>query len=176
MKILFTLAASLLIATSLSLSAKTIKYPEKDPAFSITLPDGWTAKPDKDGNLDCVAGDGSKFSFSIIASKNITSDDELKAYLPKLAETMGESAKLQDLKVGEVKEMTTAHKVKLMGLDAHGQTEGIAMVITLAGFAPTKGNYFVFMSAESAEVDKAHGKDMGGIINSITPTMSGNAE
>lgn len=175
MKTLLTLA-SLLIATSLSLSAKTFKYPEKDPAFSITLPDGWTAVPDKDGNLDCQSGDGSKFSFSIIDSKNITSDAELKTYLPKLAETMGEGAKLKGLKVGDVKEMTTANKVKLMGLNAHGQTEGVDMVISLAGFAPAKGNYFVIMGAESAEVDKAHDKDMGGILNSITPTMSGKGD
>jgi len=166
--------ASFLIATSLSLSAKTIKYPEKDPAFSITLPDGWTAKPDKDGNLDCVAGDGSNFSFSIIASENITSDEELKAFLPKLAQTMADGAKLKDLKVGEMKEMTNANKVKLMGLNAHGQTEGVPMVISLAGFAPAKDNYFIIMGAESVEVDKAHDKAMGGIINSITPTMSGN--
>jgi hypothetical protein len=32
------------------------------------------------------------------------------------------------------------------------------------------------MGAESAEVDKAHDKDMGGILNSITPTMSGNGD
>lgn len=175
MKTLLILA-SLFIATSLSLNAKTFKYPEKDPAFSITLPDGWTAVPDKDGNLDCQSGDGSKFSFSIIDSKNITSDADLKTYLPKLAETMGEGAKLKDLKVGEVKEMTTANKVKLMGLNAHGQTEGVEMVISLAGFAPSKGNYFVIMGAESAEVDKAHDKDMGVILNSITPTMSGNSD
>ena len=173
MKTLLVLTASLLIATSLSLSAKTIKYPEKDPSFSITLPDDWTAKPDKDGNLDCEAGDGSKFSFSIISSKNITRDEELKAYLPKLAETMGDGAKLKDLKVGEVKEMTTANKVKLIGLNAHGKNEGIDMVISLAAFAPTKGNYFVIMGAESVEVDKAHDKDMGVIINSITPTAGG---
>lgn len=168
--------ASLLIATSLSLSAKTIKYPEKDPAFSITLPDGWTTKPDKDGDLDCVAGDGSKFSFLIMDSKNITSDDELKSYLPELARTMGEGVKLKDLKVGDVKEMTNANKVKLMGLNAPGQTEGIPMVISLAGFAPTKGNYFVIVGVESVEVDKAHDKDMGGILNSITPTMSGKGD
>jgi hypothetical protein len=166
--------ASFLIATSLSLSAKTIKYPEKDPSFSITLPDGWTTKADKDGNLDCTAGDGSNFSFSIISSENITSDEELKAFLPKLAQTMADGAKLKDLKVGEMKEMTNANKVKLMGLNAHGQTEGVAMVISLAGFAPSKDNYFIIMGAESVEVDKAHDKDMGSIINSITPTMSGN--
>lgn len=176
MKTLLTLAASVLIATSLSLSAKTFKYPEKDPAFSITLPDGWTAAPDKDGNLDCQSGDGSKFSFSIIDSSNITSDAELKTYLPKLADTMAEGAKLKDLKVGDVKEMTTANKVKLMGLNAQGQTEGVKMVISLAGFAPAKGHYFVIMAAESEEVDKAHDKDMGGILNSITPTMSANGD
>jgi hypothetical protein len=173
MKTLLVLAASLLIATSLSLSAKTIKYPEKDPSFSITLPDGWTAKPDKDGNLDCEAGDGSKFSFSIIASKNITTDEELTAYLPKLAQTMADGAKLKDLKVGEVKGGTTANKLKLFGLNAHGKSEGIDMVISLAGFAPTKGKYFIIMGAESVEIDKAHDKDMGVIINSITPAATG---
>jgi hypothetical protein len=176
MKTPFIFAASLLVASSLSLQAKTIKYPEKNSAFSITLPDGWTATPDKDGNLDCQAGDGSKFSFSIIASTNITTDAELKTYLPKLAETMGEGAKLEDLKIGDVKEMTTANKVKLIGLNANGQTEGIDMVISLAGFAPTKGSYFVIMAAESVEVDKAHDKEMGAIISSISPTMSGDSK
>jgi hypothetical protein len=173
MKTLLVLAASLLIATSLSLSAKTIKYPEKDPSFSITLPDGWTAKPDKDGNLDCEAGDGSKFSFSIIASKNITTEEELTTYLPKLAQTMADGAKLKDVKVGEVKDGMTANKVKLFGLNAHGKTEGVDMVISLAGFAPAKGKYFIIMGAESVEVDKAHDKDMGVIFNSITPTAAG---
>jgi hypothetical protein len=175
MKTSLILAASLLLAASLGLQAKTIKYPEKDSAFSITLPDGWTATPDKDGNLDCQSGDGSKFSFSIIASTNITTDEELKTYLPKLAQTMAEGAKLKDLKVGDLKEMTTPNKVKLMGLNANGQTDGVDMVISLAGFA-TKGNYFVLMAAESVEVDKAHDKDMGAIINSISPIMGGNKD
>ena len=72
--------------------------------------------------------------------------------------------------------MTNANKVKLMGLNAHGKTEGVEMVISLAGFAPTKGTYFVIMAAESVEVDKAHDKDMGGILNSITPATSGKGD
>jgi hypothetical protein len=152
MKTLLIFAASLLIATSLSLSAKTIKYPEKDPSFSIMLPADCTAKPDKDGNLDCEAGDSSKFSFSIVSSKNITTDEELKVYLPKLANTMGDGAKMKDLKVGEVKEGATANKLKLLGLNAHGKSDGIEMVISLAAFAPTKGSYFVIIGAESVEI------------------------
>jgi hypothetical protein len=59
------LSVSLLIATYPGLGAKTVKFPEKDPAFSITLPDDWIVKTDRDGNLDCKAGDGSRLSFLI---------------------------------------------------------------------------------------------------------------
>lgn len=169
MKNFLLLSATLLFATALNLNAKTIKYPEKDPAFSITLPDDWTAKPDKDGNLDCESGDGSKFSFSIVPTKDLNTEADLKAYLPKLAKIMGDGAKMENLKVGEVGEMTTAKKVKLFGLNANGPTSGVEMVISLAAFAPKKDTYFVIMSAEPSEVDKAHGKMMGEIIDSITP-------
>src|SRR5437660_6311775 len=129
MKKLLLLAATLLLATALNLNAKTIKYPEKDPAFSITLPDDWTAKPDKDGNLDCQAGDGSKFSFSLVPTKDLNKEDDLKAYLPKLAQGMADGAKIADVKIGEMREMMTANKVKLFGLDAKGATSGVDMVI-----------------------------------------------
>ena len=169
MKNFLLLAATLLLATALNLNAKTIKYPEKDPAFSITLPDDWTAKPDKDGNLDCEAGDGSKFSFSIVPSKEINTEADLKAFLPKLAQGMADGAKIENVKVGDVGEMTTAKKVKLFGLNAKGPTSGVDMVITLAAFAPKKDTYFVIMSVDPSDVDKAHGKVMGEIIDSITP-------
>ena len=169
MKNFLLLAATLLLATALTLNAKTIKYPEKDPSFSITLPDDWTAKPDKDGNLDCQAGDGSKFSFSIVPSKEVNTEADLKAFLPKLAQGMADGAKMEKTKVGEVGEMTNAKKVKLFGLNANGATSGVDMVISLAAFAPKKDTYFVIMAVESADVDKAHDKVMGDIINSITP-------
>ena len=170
MKTLPILAASLLIATSLGLSAKTIKFPDKDPAFSITLPDDWTTKSDKDGNLDCEAGDGSKFSFSIVPTDEINKEEELKTYLSTLAKTMGDGAEIKDLKVGELKQMTTPKGVKLFGLNANGPSSGVEMVISLAAFAPKKETYFIIMAAAVADVDKAHDQVMGEIINSITPT------
>lgn len=173
MKTLPILAASLLVATSLGVSAKTIKVPEKDPSFSLTLPDDWTATPDKDGNLDCEAGDGSKFSFSIISAEEMKKDEEgLKTYLPTLAKTMGDGAEIKDLQVGEIKEMTTPKGVKLFGLNAKGPSSGVNMVISLAAFAPKKDTYFIIMAAAVADVDKAHDKTMGEIINSITPISS----
>jgi len=169
MKNFLLLAATLLLATVLNLNAKTIKYPEKDPSFSITLPDDWTAKPDKDGNLDCQAGDGSKFSFSIVPSKEVNTEADLKAFLPKLAQGLVDGAKIENVKIGDIREMTTTKKVKLFSLDAKGATSGVDYVITLAAFAPKKGAYFIIMSVGPFDVDKAHSKVMGDIINSITP-------
>lgn len=171
MRTLLILAASLLIATSGGADAKTIKYPDKDPAFSITIPDDWTAKPDKDGNLDCEAGDDSQFSFSIISTEGMEMENEekVKTYLSTLAKTMGDGAEIKDLKIGEMKEMTTPKGVKLFGLNAKGPSSGADMVISLAAFAPKKGTYFIIMAAAEASVDKAHDKAMGEIIGSITP-------
>jgi len=163
------LVATLLIAASPGLSAKAIKYPDQDPAFSITIPDDWTAQPGKDGNLECEAGDGSKFSFSIVPAAEIKKEEELKSYLSTLAKTMGDGAEINDLKVGEIKQMTTPNGVKLSGLNANGPSSGVEVVISLAAFAPKNETYFIIMAAAVADVDKAHDQTMGEIINSITP-------
>lgn len=170
MKTLLSLIAVTALAGAVNVSAKTIKFPEKNPAFSFTLPDDWTTKPDDKGNLDCTAGDGSKFSFSIVdakGAKEASSEAEVKAYLPKLAKTMGDGAKIGDLKVHDAQEMTNPNKIKLMGLNATGQTSGVDMVISLAAFAPKEDHYFIMMAAEPAEIDKAHDPAMMEIIKSI---------
>ncbi len=82
---------------------------------------------------------------------------------------MGDGAEIKDLKVGEIKEMTTPKGVKLFGLNAKGPSSGVEMVISLAAFAPKKETYFIIMAAAVASVDKAHDQAMGEIINSITP-------
>src|SRR5437764_12000333 len=125
MKNFLLLAATLLLATALTLNAKTIKYPEKDPSFSITLPDDWTAKPDKDGNLDCQAGDGSKFSFSIVPSKEVNTEADLKAFLPKLAQGLVDGAKIENVKIGDVREMTETKKVKLFEIERASGRRGV---------------------------------------------------
>ena len=93
----------------------------------------------------------------------------MKAVLPKLAQGLVDGAKIENVKIGDIREMTATKKVKLFGLDAKGATSGVDYVITLAAFAPKKGAYFIIMSVGPSDVDKAHSKVMGDIINSITP-------
>ena len=159
---------SLLIALSCSLEAKTVKFPEKDPAFSITIPEDWTTTPKNDG-LECKAGDGSNYSF-LIQSFDAKSDDEVKTNLPKLIQAMGDNPELKDFKLmGDVAEMTMA-KMKLFIANAGASTGGTKMIFTAVAFAPKKGTYFSVISAEVEAVDLAHDKAMGEIMGSITPT------
>ncbi len=163
MKALLIQAAILLIATSAHLEAKTIKYPPNDPLFRVTIPDGWTTTLDKDNSLTCMPRNRSKY-VSIVPSENVKTKGELKAQLLKTAREAGENAKMKDLKLDEVKEMTKG-TLNLLSINAYGTSHGANMVFTLVAFAPKKDNYFTVIALELAA---AHDKEIGAIINSIT--------
>lgn len=171
----FLISVSLFVALSCSVDAKTVKFPEKDPAFSLTLPDDWTTTPKNDG-LECQAGDGSKYSF-LIQSFDAKSDDEAKANLPKLIQAMANNPDLKDFKaMDDVAEMKMA-EMKLFVANGTASTSGTKMIFTAVGFAPKKGGaYFSVISAEAEAVDQAHDKVMGEIMGSIAPISDGNSD
>jgi hypothetical protein len=173
MKALLILVPVLYIAGSLN--AKTIRYPEQDTVFTITLPDDWTTELNDAGSLHCEAGDGSTFSFLITTpSEAVRSDSEMKAYLPKFARNF-----VLDARVGEIKETTTAQKLKLFAIAVSmGETEkgGGETVLSLTAFAPKKGAYFIILAANKADLTKTHAKTIDEIINSITPAPGGKTE
>lgn len=161
------ISVCLLVALGFRLEAKTVKYPEKDPVFSLTLPDDWTATPKNDG-LECQAGDGSNYSF-LIQSFEVKSDDEVKTNLPKLIQAMADNPDVKEFKpMGEVLEMAMA-KMKLFVANATASTAGTKLIFTAVGFAPKKGTYFSVVSVEPEAVDRAHDKAMGEIMGSIAP-------
>lgn len=164
MKALLIRAAIVLIATSVHVEAKTIGCPQKDPLFSITLPDSWITTWEKDGSLTCMPRNHSKY-VSIVPSENFNSKSELKAQLPKTAREAGDNAKMKDLKLGEIREMTRANGLNLLSIHAQGTSQGKPMVFRLLAFAPKKNNYFTVIALEPAA---AHDKELDAIINSIT--------
>jgi hypothetical protein len=169
MKTSLILAASLLITTSLSLRAETVKFPETDPAFSVTIPEGWTVKTDKAGNLHCVAAEGNLTTL-FMPQPNIKTDDDLAQFLVALAHEVAGQMELKDLRLGEINKSKTENGLKLFRLNASGtDPNGREIILPLAGFAPKKGVYFVTSSPSASEVYKKHQKDNSDIINSITP-------
>jgi len=164
MKALLIQTAIVLISTSVHLDAKTLKYPQKDPSFSITIPNAWTTTWEKDGSLTCMPHNHSKY-VSMVPSENVNSKGELKAQLSKTALEAGENAKMKELKLGEIRETTRANRLSLLSVNAWGISHGKQMAFTLVAFAPKKGNYFTVIALEPAA---ASDKEIGAIIRSIT--------
>jgi hypothetical protein len=164
---LVILVVVLSVATSLSLSAKTINWPEKNSYFSITVPDGWTCKPIRDGDLECNA-DEPGLGFQVIPKK-WEDEKEMKAMLPSLGEKIG--SKLKDMKIGKVQEMTTSGKMKLLRIDVAGTTNGVELTLWLVAFK-TANKPYIMMTGALAKVRPEHQKTIAQILNSIAPVES----
>lgn len=152
------------LAFALTTQAGTVEYPAGNPLFKLDLPEGWTSSSDKDGNLDVKANDKSDFGFSIIPAPPGTGQD-VKAFLPELAKTMGKEMK--GFEADEIRNVTSPTGMKVLVLAAKGKIEDQDMIMTVAAFAPVKDKYFVIMSIAQVSVDEAHDKVMGRIVNSI---------
>ena len=84
MRATFAVAFGILLLAA-SASAESVRFPETgDPAFVIETPDGWTHKPDGDGNMLLVAGDTSA-SYSLTLSTYSDSLDALADAAMKVA-------------------------------------------------------------------------------------------
>ena len=166
MKALLIQVAIVLVSTSVHLEAKTIRCPQKDPLFSITLPDSWITTWESDGSLTCMPRNHAKY-VSMVPSENVNAKGELQAQLSKTARAAGENAKIKDLKLGAIREMTGPNRLNLLRISAQGTSYGKQMVFTLVAFAPKKDNYFTVIALEPAA---AHDQEIDAIINSITST------
>ena len=172
MKLPIRLVLFCLVVVTAAEAKQTIKFPESDPAFSFTLPDDWTTSAGENGALVCKAGDETGYALSIIPLKgmpDMTGEEEVKAYLLKLAENMARQAKITDLDRGAMQEMTNVKDVRLFGLNATGKQGTTEMIVSVVAFAPITDTYFVLAAASTALIDKSKEWVLNEIVDSITP-------
>lgn len=161
------LSALIGIATSPGLAAKTVQWPEKNPLFSVTIPDSWTCKLIRDGDLECNA-DEPGLGFQVIPKK-WEDEEEMKAMLPSIGEKIGSG--LKDKQIGKVQEMTTSGNMKLLRLDVAGSSNGVELILWLAAFK-TADKPYIMMTGALAKVRPQHEKTIAQILNSIAPVES----
>jgi hypothetical protein len=162
---LFCIATGFLFL-AFPLQAKTVKFPADDPAFSFNLPDGWTTETGPDGHLYCTAGDGSDFKIGFVASPGVKSADDARELLPKILKSMSDAMKCENYKASEVKSGKLGD-MSFVTMEGHGTVGGTEMALNALIFTLTPGHYFSIVGAASRDVDKAHDRDMSGIIGSI---------
>ncbi|MEY2494839.1 MAG: hypothetical protein QOJ45_1331 [Verrucomicrobiota bacterium] len=158
------LALVALLAAAGSLGARTVEFPEKDPAFTFAIPDSWTTETGKDGRIYCTAEDG--FKIGVVASPGVKSADDAKELLPKIIKGMADAMKCDNYKPGQV-HARELRNMWMSVMQAHCQAEGIDMSLNAIVFSLSPGKYFSLVGAAPATLDKAHDKDMNELIRSI---------
>lgn len=150
---------SLLLAP-LATAEQTINYPEKNPFFSISFPDGWdveesddsvsASSPDELVNMELIALDAEALDSAIDIAK-----ESLKEELKGIKWT-GEPEK------GELNGM------QVVFLNAQVTMEGVKMAVNCCVFAPKKADtFFMLFNIIPLEALKEHGEDISKILNSV---------
>lgn len=149
--------------------ARPIKFPKEEPTFTLTLPEEWTSKTDKDGNLDCDPGDDSGYYFGIILMEDVTDKATVKELLPTVAKKMAAGAKIKNLELGDIEVTKNEQKVSFIGISGEGKAAGVDYVVVLHAFEAKKGKFYVIMTIGTKAADKKHEDDYEAIYSSITP-------
>ena len=158
------------IATLPCLDAKIVQLPDKNPYFSVTVPDGWTCKTDADGDLNCRADDNSGVSVSATITKWRT-EEQMNAHLPTLGEKLASALKLENVEHSKVREATSSENVKLWRLETAGLKDGIRLKCWVVAFR-TGDNPFIMMSGVIPNDHKEHQKRVEQMVDSIAPVRS----
>lgn len=158
---LWLLFAAALITPAI---AKTIEFPEKNPAFTFTVPDSWATETGKDGRIYLTAEDG--FKVGVVSSPGVKSADDAKELLPKILKSMAEAMKGEDYRPGQV-HARELRNMWMSVMQAHCQAEGADMSLNAVVFSVSPGKYFSLVGAAPSAIDKAHDKDMNELIRSI---------
>lgn len=148
-------------------AGEPIKFPAKDPAFTVELPDGWTSKPDKDGNLDCSPGGDSAFFMTILALPDVRTTADLKVILPTVAKSMAEGAKLKEFELGDTDSDKNGNDIAFTGIRGDGKVDGVDFVVLVHAFEAKKGKFFALMTAAPEKDDSKYEADYDAITASI---------
>jgi hypothetical protein len=172
----YSLRSSGLLFVALTLAATSLRsetagYPEKNPAFSVEVPEGWSTKREH-GSLMLGAPDAdAAVLFQHIT--DVQEDVEAKAGLKPLAEQAAKTFGMTDAKletpaasiqVGAFKGFATEYK----GKDKDGEAAFWQCFI----FTPEKGHYYLMTVMCSDKDDKKTADNRNAIVHSIKPPAS----
>jgi hypothetical protein len=149
-----------------ALRAETVSYPEKNPIFSVGVPDGWHVKHDKGAVMLVPSADAAVLLQHV---SDVKDAEAAKAGLPALAKGAAKTFSMENatvvtpagpLKVGEFKGFGTEYK----GKDKDGEDAFWQVMI----FAPKKDDdYYLMTVVCSDKDDKKTAADRDAIVSSV---------
>lgn len=173
----FILAAAScwLLAVLPSARAGIYQYPKDDPAFSVSLPDGWTVteRPGPAQILLCTpAGGGdANYIISLLRVPNVNNKADLAAVLARIGQAGAAGAGLEDVTVSPATETTVGPGARVFTkVTATGQHDGSTGAYTYYAFSLVPGGkyYALGVAGLQAMID-AHRRDFEAVALSIRP-------
>jgi hypothetical protein len=145
--------------------AKTLKFPEKRPEFSVTFPNDWKAEITKDGIISAQPK-GAAYAISIFPVQATTAQGAIE-------ETMKEvDNRFTNIKANDPSEFKNENGLQFRESDMTGKDKGSPRTLSIVAFSVDGDSYFAIFQAGTPEADKQYTKDVISIVNSITALRS----
>lgn len=142
------------------LSARTLKFPQKHPEFSVTFPNDWKAEITSAGIISAQPK-GAAYAISIFPVQASTAQGAIE-------ETMKEVDKrFSNIKANDPVEFKSESGVKMLESDIMAKDKGSPRSLAIVAFSFDKENYFALFQAGTPEADKQYTDAVITIVNSI---------
>ena len=147
------------------LEAKTLKFPQKHPEFSVTFPSDWKAEITSAGIISAQPK-GAAYAISIFPVQATTAQGAIDETLKEVEK------RFSNIKSNDPSEFKNASGLTFLESDITAKDKGSPRALAIVAFSMDKESYFALFQAGTPEADKQYTQDVVTIVNSITALNS----
>jgi hypothetical protein len=144
------------------LLAKTLKFPQKHPEFSVTFPNDWKAEITEAGIISAQPK-GAAYAISIFPVQATTAKGAIEETLKEV------DKRFTDVKPADPVEFSNDNGIKFLERDLTGKDKNSPRSLAIVAFTVDDESYFALFQAGTPEADKQYTQAVIGIVRSIAP-------
>jgi hypothetical protein len=145
--------------------AKTLKFPQKHPEFSVTFPNDWKAELTEAGIITAQPK-GAAYAISIFPVLATTARGAIEETLKEVEK------RFTDVKQGDPVDFSNENGIKFLERDLTAKDKNSPRALGIVAFTVDKESYFALFQAGTPEADKQYTQDVVAIVKSISPIKS----
>ena len=154
-----------LLCLSALAQAKTLKFPQKHPEFSVTFPNDWKAEITSAGIISAQPK-GAAYAISIFPVQASTAQGAIE-------ETMKEVDKrFSNIQANDPVEFRNEGGLKFLESDMTAKDKSEARTLAIVAFSIDRETYYALFQAGTPEADKQYTQAVISIVSSIAPLKS----
>jgi hypothetical protein len=145
--------------------AKTLKFPQKHPEFSVTFPNDWKAEI-TDAGIISAQPKGAAYAISIFPVLATTARGAIEETLKEVEK------RFTDIKQGDPVDFSNENGIKFLERDLTAKDKNSPRALAIVAFTVDKATYYALFQAGTPEADKQYTQDVVAIVKSITSSNS----